>query len=631
LSGVQNSEIPLYSITTKKLPGDYHDWGICLIIFFIALFAIITLSNPALYLNDEWITVNQVHQLDIGHQITINEGKYGVYKNGTPSLYFADRNNILMYSLALPLFSLPALKIFSLFTDNFRLAVIAFWAFLPFFAALVLSACYPERAYIGTLRVSVIAAAAGFLLFAINFLYYSPFIWSAPDAPIEVAAVIFTNHILFALTMVVTYLIARLIFDGRWKALFTVIAGGACSAYLFWGANAKDHMATAFAFALVLYFLVRYIMTKNLRDAALGFFLIGILAWIRPEVGFSALLCFGAFVIADNFLQVYRGQKSYRKGFLHALTPLVTIIGSIPFFLNNLVISGNPLTPSFLIREKIKYNTDLVQVIPVEQTANVSHSLTSGPLAVANDFAGTIGHYFFSISSNPLSDIFGILFFPASKSMGLFLVSPLALLALLLLPFILLKMRTGAMHSRKKLILLLLVASGVIILSYIHNLDGLNTSHGIGPDIRYLSPLYLPAVLLGLIILEMTVLFVHPKVLVIRSALITAFLVPLLLIAVVLTYSARETDIVDFMTLFKILILIEVAAALILTFWYHATQRPSDSVSDLLLPLLVATVFAWQVMMIFVVSPATKFNGYTLWLPTVELMSNHFYEMWLAR
>jgi len=611
----------------KYQSGKYPDWGICLVIFFAALFLIIAFSNPGLYLNDEWITVNQVHQLDINHQITINEGKYGVYKNGTPSSYFESRKNILMYSLALPLASLPILKLGALFGDHFRLAIIAFWAFLPFLSALVISTCFPARARIGNLRITVITAVIGFLLLAANLLVYSPFIYFAADAPVEVAAVVFANHLFFALTMVMIYLIARIIFDGRWKAIFAVLAGGACSAYLFWGANAKDHMATAAVFSMVLFCFIRYMRTRRLLDAAFGFFSIGILAWIRPEVGFSVFFCISIFIIADNLLRVYRREQSLKNGILHSCTLFFTAVGAIPFFLNNLIVSGNPLTPAFLLEEKVKHSGELLQVIPVNHAVNVSQSVTSNPQLISNDLFATISQYVFSVSPNPLQDCYGILFFPSSGSLGMFLVSPLALLALLLIPIILMgnRLRNDGLNDNREFFLFLLVAAFSVLLAYLHGLSGLNSSYGIGPDIRYLSPLYLPVVLMSLIILEKTILFVHPKVLVLRSCILGIVLVPPLLVALILLNTGVwDTSTSNYMGFFNILIPVEVIVAVAVVVSYYFANRKPDSISDLILPILIVTVLAWQVLMIVLICPVAKFNDYPFWIPGIDTLYHHF-------
>lgn len=612
---------------SKYQSGKYLDLGICLVIFFSALFLIIAFSNPGLYLTDEWITVNQVHQLDIGHQITINEGKYGVYKNGTPSPYFADRKNILMYSLALPLASLPLLKLGALFGDHFRLAIIALWAFLPFLSALVISTCFPARARIGNIRITVITAVIGFLLLAANLLVYSPFIYFATDAPVEVAAVVFTNHLFFALTMVMIYLIARTIFDGRWKAIFTMLAGGACSAYLFWGANAKDHMATAAVFSIVLFCFVRYIRTQKLLDAAFGFLFIGILAWIRPEVGFSVFLCISIFIIADNLLRIYRKERSLMSGILHSCTLIFTAVGAIPFFLNNLIVSGNPLSPSYMIEEKANNSGELLQIIPVNHAVNVSQSVTGNPLAIGNDLIATIAKYVFTVSPNPLQDCYGILFFPSSGSLGMFFVSPLALLALLLIPIIILgiRLQNDGLNDKREFLLFLMVAAFSVLLAYLHDLSGLNSSLGIGPDIRYLSPLYLPVVLMSLVLLEKTILFVHPKVLVLRSCVLGIVIVPLFLVALILINPGIwNSSTSNYRAMFNILILAEVILTVVVVAWYHFAGRKPDGISDLLLPILIVTVLAWQVLMIFLISPVTKFNAYPFWIPGIDALYHYF-------
>lgn len=622
-AGNEEIQNDIFSLHTY-LGGEHRDRGICLVIFFAAMFLIISTSNPALFLNDEWITVNQVHQLDIGHQITINEGKYGVYQNGTPSAYFTYRNNILMYSLALPIASLPVLKIFGIFADHFRLAIITFWAFLPFLSALVISVCYPTGARIRSLRITVITAVIGFLLLAANLLVYSPFIWSAPDAPIEVAAVIFTNHILFALTMVMIYLIARMIFDNRWKAFFAMLAGSACSAYLFWSANAKDHMATAFAFSIILFWFIRYIHTRKLWDAAAGFFFIGILAWIRPELGFSVFFCCSLFVSFDNLFRIHRKEISIRSGVEHICTIFATAIGALPFFLNNIIVSGNPFTPSFLLEEKTKYSEELIQVVPVDHAINVSQYVTTNPIMVVIDLIGTIGQFFFSVTPNPIPDFYGILFFPASLSMGLFFVSPLALLALILIPLILIRKPSGKVYDHRECFLILLVMAFAVILAYLHCLSGLNSSHGIGPDIRYLSPLYIPVILLSLMLLERTILFAHPKALVIRSCMLGIFFVPLLFVAVILLNPSMDPYNWNYTTFFNKLILTEIFLTILVVTGYHSLRREPDTFSDFILPILILTILTWQILMIFLISPVAKFNGYPLWIPGIEVLSHQF-------
>ena len=210
-------------------------YSLTLIVFFISLFFIITFSNPALFLNDEWISANQLHQLDIGHQVVVNEAKYGVTKNGTISLYFVEtQKNLLLYSLALPVAALPITKLFDLFGDNFRLIVILLWSLIPVLLCLIIEAGYPRYRKIHGIRLSLLGVLFGMFLFLCNTLLYKQFAYSAIDAPYEVAALVLTNHLLFAVTAAVIFETGRVIFKDRWMALFCTFACVSCSSFIFW-------------------------------------------------------------------------------------------------------------------------------------------------------------------------------------------------------------------------------------------------------------------------------------------------------------------------------------------------------------------------------------------------------------
>ena len=617
-----SGDVPVWAKTIFSRKN--REWWICAALFLSALFVIITISNPALFMNDEWITVNQVHQLDIGHQITVNEGKYGVFKNGTPGAYFTFRNNILMYSAALPVASLPAMKLIDLFGDNFRFIVILFWAFIPLFVALIISWCYPARAGIGSIRITVLAAVAGLLLVALNLLVYSPFVYSAPDAPVEVAAVVFTNHLVFALTVVMTYLIARRIFEDQRMAIFAALSGGACSAYLFWGANAKDHMATVAVFAVVMYFFICYLQSWCIRDAACGFFSIGILAWFRPEVGFSAFFCIGLFFLAFNILQIRKKKESFKTCVTHICTILFTAVGAVPFFINNLLITGNPLVPIFLPEANIINRGMNAKGLSISAIANAAPAGLSSPLTVAGDLLSTLRHYIFSVSPNPLADLYGILFFPKSGSFGLFFALPIALLALILLPLAVFSRNGPGLESRynRAILLFLIVSATSVFLAYLHDLNGLNASGGLGPDIRYLSPVYLPVALLSLILLDMTILLRHPPILLVRTCLAAIVFVPALLVAMIII-DPFGSHLAGYTLFFNTLLFIEVFASAGIVYVYRHLGRTADRFSDLLLPVLILTILSWQVMMVFLYSVA-KFNGYPFWIPGIDAFYHQF-------
>ena len=85
------------------------------------------ISSPSLYMNDEWITTNQLNQLFTENQLIENEGKYGKLFTGEMGAYFTTRDNYLAYSLMLPVISVPALSVIVMAGDSFRLLFLAIW------------------------------------------------------------------------------------------------------------------------------------------------------------------------------------------------------------------------------------------------------------------------------------------------------------------------------------------------------------------------------------------------------------------------------------------------------------------------------------------------------------------------
>ncbi|WP_062264762.1 hypothetical protein [Methanoculleus bourgensis] len=468
------------------------------LIFLFALFFTMMFSNPALFLNDEWITVNQLHQLGEGHQVVVNEGKYGTFQNGTPGPYMQAHHNLLGYTMMLPVLSLPALKFFGIFGDQFRVAVVLLWSLLPVAMAVLVDAYRPEYARWRGFRWTWLVIGASFLALLANLVFYYPWPFTTPDAPVEAAAVVFTNHLLFAALAVMVYLTCRTIFEDTWFSLFGTIACISCSSYIFWASNAKDHMLVAAMLAAVILFLVRYIRYGGLRDAALGFAFIGLLAWARPEVGFTVFIFATIYFVG---LQISRGlqlKKPAGEAVKALCMPLATVVGAIPLLINNVHVTGNPLVPAFYVYQRGAWRGgstgdfigsaevvgDVVQAVPA-------------PSGGVEGFTSMVTTHFTSSWLNLPGDIFDILFAPASGNMSLVAVSPLIVFAVILLPVLYLDYRRGERSPNLPVMVFLIAVACAVWVAYARSLPGLSASHGIIPDIRYLSPFYLPAGLLG--------------------------------------------------------------------------------------------------------------------------------------
>jgi hypothetical protein len=98
--------------------------------------------------------------------------------------------------------------------------------------------------------------------------------------------------------------------------------------------------------------------------------------------------------------------------------------------------------------------------------------------------------------------MYGIFFHPQTGAMGILPLIPVFLVAVIILPVILLREKIR-FSTKEKLILgtLLLVSFGVFC-AYARGIYGMNNSIGILPDIRYLSPIYLPLTIIGLMIVK---------------------------------------------------------------------------------------------------------------------------------
>ncbi|MBA7485278.1 hypothetical protein ES707_20821 [subsurface metagenome] len=590
------------------------------LIFLFALFFIITFSNPALFLNDEWITVNQLHQLSEGHQVTINEGKYGTFLNGTPGPYFQARHNLLGYTMMLPVLSLPALWLFSLLGDQFRLAIVLLWSLLPVAMAVLVDAYRPQYARWRGIRWTWLVIGAAFIGLLANLAFYSPWPFNAPDAPVETAAVIFTNHLLFAALAVMVYLICRVIFEDTWFSVFGTIACISCSSYAFWASNAKDHMLLAAMMAAVILFMVRYIRYGGLRDAALGFAFIGLLAWARPEVGFTVFVFAALYYVG---LQVSRGllQKPPVEAVKALCAPLATLAGAVPLLLNNTFVTGNPLVPAFYVYEKgLLAGASGGEIIGAAEAANGVVQSVPAPSGGITAFLSVLANHFTPSWSTLPGDIFGILFAPASGNMSLVAVSPLIVLAFILLPAIYLDYRRSERSPNLPVVIFLLVVACAVWVAYTRSLPGLNASHGIVPDIRYLAPFYLPAGLLGVYAVSRLNSAVDKKQRTLWQIAVIGVSAPVLLVAMMLIqpYGGQYAGYTMFFTRITFVLL---AITFVLIALRKRFGIPHTWIAAALL-LLVAVPFAWQLMMVFLYSVA-KFNGYPLWIPLVETLFQH--------
>lgn len=601
-----------------------------ILVFLLAFLVAITISHPAFLLTDEWVTANQLSQLNAGHQVILNEGKYGSFENGTPSSYFTLKQNYLAYSLVYPIISLPSEKLVYFFGDNFIFLLVYLWTFLLIALALTLNAFFPQYTRMGNWRWTsglIVIAFAGFFL---NLLFFSSFSLNGKDSYPEIMAIVFTNIILFACLAVMVYEILRMIFQQSSYALFGTIVCVSCSSYLFWTNFCKDHALVAFLFTAVLLMIIKFLHTENPWNLAGGFFLSGLLAWARPELGFFIFIVMCSLVVFFSFYIYGRTPQSSNR-FLLFLSPLFVVIGAIPFFINNYLYTKNPFIPVSLLWNTGSSSsavtiTETVPTVTIAETASSISITNIVPLQQNTpDTLGLLSHILHAgINIQPstfFTDLYGIFFHPLSGSMGILPLVPVFLVAVMMLPVLL--MREKIQFTRKEHLIiytLLLLALGIFC-AYIRGISGMNTSIGIFPDIRYLSPIYLPLTIIGLIIVrKIPSVSDKPLELMAWMCAFWIILIPssLILIRYYYPVPAAWKDVFPLLDTYAT-VLIFLSVLLFIVFCYRfVVSKRSITLTKFFLSLICSLPLIWQIDASFVALLfSSGFGGYLLWIPVL--------------
>jgi len=594
-----------------------------LALFLFSLFIIITISVPALHINDDWITLNQLHQLGIGHQVTINEGKYGTTTvTGQISSYFLARQNILGYSLFLPIISYPAWSLFSTFGDFFRLLILLIWISIPVSIFVICMKIYPELNLFYKRKFFYSIIILTFIVLFINLSLYYPFSGDIASAPLESAAIILTNSILFSLTVPMVFNSCRLLFPTSPYCFFSTFAIISCSSYIFWATDAKDHILTIFILSVILYQFIKYQKYQKDRNAFFGFIGIGFLTWARPELGFTLFFALLLYYLVHVAFFVENFQSNFKFYAKKILLPLSIILGLIPFFINNLVATGNPLYPIFLRYEMATLAPSTSQDIVNSQPV-IMENLSSvyGNMPINLNILTTIGKYFTIHYETIIVNLRDIFFFPENGSIGIFGICPLFLLGIVLLIWFFFKKQQLSYHHYQ-ISFLCLMCIAAILFAYVRSWPGLSVSEGIGPDMRYLSPLYLPAGYLGMITIHYLKIIPDSLKRVFWGIIGTTILSFLIILAFLIfqPFGGGYFVFLDLFTLLSCLL----AVIFIIIAILSRTLKINNSIPYFMLLGLCSIPLSCQIMLVFLYS-ISKFDGYSYWIPLMEAFFTLFF------
>lgn len=597
---------------SESVRSGIRPFRIHLLVFLCVLFVAMTFAHPAILLNDEWITTNQLHQLHEGHQVIVNEGKYGFYENGTMTVYFATRSNVLGYSLFLSLLALPSLWLIDIFGEHFVFFILYLWTGIALLLVLLVHMSHHESRTFGKWNWTPSAIAVFFLVFFLNLANYMPFPVRGTEAFPEVMAVAFTNILLLALAGVLIYEINHTLFCEISLSLFGTAVCLSSSSYFFWATGCKDHILILVLFAGVLLGLIKFLKTSDTWYLCLAFLITGLLAWARPELAiwvFFLDVCLWIFSLKRQLK-----QKIYDRGILMFSSPLFTLLGSLPFFLNNYLVTKNPLLPVGVIYLSRESAMAVVQTTaPLQQPGIIPDSSLLKILTILLP----------APTSGLPGDLFGILFFPQNGSMGLLSLSSFFCAMTGVAIILVLTRRIHFSDDDKAVILLLALTAVFVFLAYSHNLLQLNTSMGITPDIRYLSPLYVPLTLIGLVIFRNIPKIHENPAGILKKMLVTGIPgvpVSLLLMSYFYTNASIADKLNAPLSVFFTVILFTLVVITMLAIVSTIISNRRIAGVPVLLAMLCILPLIWQIDMSVYVWQFATAEGYPAWIPVIRLL-----------
>ena len=590
-----------------------------LLVFLIALFIAFIFAHPQFLVTDEWVTANQLAQINEGHQVIINEGKYGVYENGTLVEYFTVKNNLLGYTLFLPILSFPALVAVDILSNQFPYAVLILWTLIPIFIGMVIKCFMNDPKIIGKWRWSSVIFIVSFIFFFINLFYYVPFAVIGKYSYPEVEAIVFTNIFCYAILAVFSYEILITIFNDIRYSLFGTAVCLSCSSYLIWSTCTKDHMLVALLYAALLVSVVCFYKKHDRWFFPVSCLLIGVIAWARPELALPAFIGTVAFYWF-TYRSVIAPKNQFGDILFIIVSPFFVLIGALPFFINNYFITKNPFVPPWTL-----WGTENAQ--GTVSAVTMQGPVMSGSLA----WVEKIMQVFISESSlHPdtiLKDLYGVLFNPQNGSIGVFALTPLFIVALFLILIIIFTEKHPFSKEEKFLLFSMGLFSFLVFASYIQRIYGMNTSPGITPDIRYLSPAYLSLNIVGLIVLKKIPDLSEKSGNLIKSMLsLGILLIPIVLIFIVHYYPFSEKEPWPFLFIplnisASIGIYILIAIFLIIHILSVFFKKQFGFWKPFIVSAILCIPFVWQVAATFLMRIwGSGLGGYSFWIPIVRVL-----------
>ena len=551
----------------------YYNKQIALFVF--VLFILLSICSPGVFLNDEWVFTNQLHQLNNGSDLTYNEGKYGYFENGEISNYFSARNNVLVYSLGFSLISYPFHLLFTFMSGGecggdislfFKIIYLCAVFYLLYF---VLANIF-EYDWLQYLIASV--TFIGFTIWVMCSGQSLFFIGLSNNIPSEVLTICFVNIVLFSLLSVVVYNITKYFFNNDTMQLFVTFCALFTGSLMFWATTCKDHVLIALVVALIVLMFLKSKDGWKYYIVAVG--LSGLLMWIRPEVGFGIFIA--------NILYILFISDNVKGRFItfFAVYPL----SLIPFFINNYIITGNVLKHPFLLGNS-QYGETCVNSI--------------GNIIIVNPSCGNLDLSWIMNCINT---------FIMPYNGGLNLILPFGI-------FI-----CSVFYIRKNISkneLILLIFGGCSIIYHSLSIFGImHMDNGILPDMRYYSQFYVIATIFGMSLLYRNI-DMNPKKMIYWLLLSIGFFTPMLLFIsniFIDVFGSSYTGFIQLCNVFGIILMLLIFISL-LSYRNNKKERKYE----IFIPAIFGLMVVLQIVLIIVYSDV-KMNGYGFLTPIGDLL-----------
>jgi len=545
--------------------------------FTLITFLLLSITGAGIFVDDEWASAQQLRQLSEGHQIVYNEGIYGYYENETTGTYFKYRDNRLIYSMALPIASLPVYTLMKLTGEHFRFIFIILWAILGLMLFPYLYITKRITKHYVNLGISTI------LLFTLlNIYLYKDFPINGKFIPSEVLAIVTTNLLLFGLFSVILHKIIDILFDDNKLKLFTFITTLSCTSLIFWVGTCKDHILSILLAIIILYYLLKYERDKSMTALSIALFLTGLLTWARTELGAGMLIGIGIYLLLFHYKNIL-----YNKWILS----ISLLTGTIPLWINNYITTG-----SFFIHPFMMTMANAQYYLPL-----TVEDITSAQLIISS-------------SSNPLWTIFHTFFAPISGAIGLLVIIPLVVIVI---PAYILK----RIKLSQTDILLFIMAISSSIYYIVVSGKYMHADLGIMPDMRYFIFFYTTLTLFMISILSKIIPDLQYKRMIIYYILAVG-----LLFILFTTYSATLSDDGTYRDLNRI---VNTLSTLMMGIGLIAVIndiRLNKNYLTYILPIMIAIPMAWQLVMLFIYH-TSKVHVYPMFMPMTEFLYNYLFGL----